>query len=228
MDWITPVTGLMGVAIGVLSNYLINRKKVTIDQGANAREDFRMIIDELKENSKKQEQRISELEKALKEVEAERKKMEKIYEERMSELNNRYLEEVAKAHQLQAMLMIANTNAGFPFPAWKKDHNLVMVEINDAYEIAFMAPSGIKKSEYIGKKDREFWKLPEVYEMYEKHDRLVQSGTLPYYRGEELIVVDGENISEKWMIVKYRYPTTEGMGVAGFAIPSSLVKGFFD
>lgn len=227
MDWIAPITGLTGVAIGALSNYMISRKKVSIDQGASAREDFKLIIEQLRENSKKQDERITELEEDLKKEREERKEMEKIYEVRMSEINDRYLEEVAKAHNLQAMLLIANTNAGFPFPAWKKDNNLIMVELNDAYEVAFMKPAGKIKSDYIGKTDREYWGNPEIYEMYEKHDRLVQSGTLPYYRGEELIIVDEKEISEKWMVVKYRYPTPDGIGVAGFAIPRSLVKDIF-
>jgi hypothetical protein len=228
MDWITPLVGFGGVAIGVLSNYLISRKKVDIDQGASIRDDFKVIVSELRLTIEKQSERIDELEKALKDEEIQRKEMQAIYEKRMLELNQRYMEEVRKSQSLQTMLLIANTNPGFPFPAWKKNHELVMVEINDAYEIAFQKPDGKKKSDYIGKTDREYWKVKEVYEMYEKHDRLVISGALPYYRGEEMIVTGGDDISNKWMVVKYRYPGPGGIGVAGFAIPSSLVKGFFD
>ena len=218
-------SAIIAAAVTLLVTFLKTRydgRVVENNESKQISEEYRNLIDILKKRVDEQDIVINTLREKLALSSAERKLKEEEYEERIRELKNMHLVEVARSNELKARLLITQTNPGFPFPSWRKDQNLVMQEMSRAYEIVFLEPMGKSRKDYIGKTDHEFWPKA-IADEYHKNDMDVIKGALPYYRGEEPIRVGKNNIGEEWVVVKYRYNTGQGIGCAGFAVPTGLV-----
>lgn len=91
-----------------------------------------------------------------------------------------------------------------------------MLALNDEYEKIFLNPLGIKKEDYIGKRDAEIWP-DEFASKFKAVDYTVQR-TGGVWVGMEWVIVNDS--AQRWQVIKY--PAKVGrsvVGVGGFAIP---------
>lgn len=122
--------------------------------------------------------------------------------------------------RMKSKILILETHyVDYPFPAWLKDINGVMIALNDPYEEEFLKPMGKTLTQYIGKTDYDIWPL-QVAEEYSRHDKLVLKGKQAVWTGDENIMIDGVDNSKSYRIIKFkRFAGGVVIGTGGFAIP---------
>jgi hypothetical protein len=133
-----------------------------------------------------------------------------------SDLLNVLNEEVNK---LKAkIIIIENTHLDFPFPTWLKDRNGIVLAVNESYEEEFLKPIGKTMMDYIGKSDYDMWSK-EVADQYTLHDTQLLRGKENVWMGEEMILLNDQDESEHYRIVKFkRWLGNTVIGLGGFAI----------
>lgn len=192
MDYITEIISFIsGGGLLALGNYVVQSK-------SNNTAEFSLLIERYKLIVDAQDAKIKELEK-----------LKDIVQSLKDELT-----------RLQSKILILETHyVDYPFPAWLKDVNGVMVALNDHYEEEFLLPMGKNMTQYIGKTDYDIWPL-DVATEFNNHDKLVLKSKSPVWTGEENIVVDGVNNSKSYRVIKFkRFAGGMVIGSGGFAIP---------
>jgi len=117
------------------------------------------------------------------------------------------------------ILIIENSNFDIPFPTWLKNTDLKMLALNKKYEQMFLFPVNKTILDYLGKTDKEVWGEEIGFE-YSEHDMELLNGLKEVWIGKETIIIKGNNISERWRIIKYvRKIGTTVIGIGGIAIP---------
>lgn len=118
---LTTLGGIIGAVItliGVIIKTRIDGKRVNIEHDnsdrENTREDFKELYSQMQKTIERQEQtitrqgeRIDKLEQEIDEEREANKERERLYEQRINELNQRYMDEVAKTRDLQEQLIRA-------------------------------------------------------------------------------------------------------------------------
>lgn len=192
MNYITEIISFIsGGGLLAIGNYIIQSK-------SNNTTEFSLLIERYKTIVDAQDLKIFELEK-----------LKDVVQSLKDELT-----------RLQSKILILETHyVDYPFPAWLKDTNGVMVALNDHYEEEFLLPMGKSIPHYIGKTDYDIWPK-NVAEEYDNHDKLVLKSKSPVWTGEEIIVVDGINNSKSYRVIKFkRFAGGMIIGTGGFAIP---------
>lgn len=134
-----------------------------------------------------------------------------------------YLESVERDKD-KIISILQATQQGSPFPIWAKDLKGRMVSLNDAYEDAFISPNGLRKEQYIGKTDSQFWALIGQQDhgiRYHKNDHEIMESE-KMTRFEEKIYING--VLKDLTI--YKYPIYDPsdfsksilIGIGGIAI----------
>lgn len=119
--------------------------------------------------------------------------------------------------RMKSKILILETHyVDYPFPAWLKDINGLMVALNEPFEEEFLKPMGKTLTEYIGKTDHDIWPA------HIADDKLVLKGKQAVWAGDENIVIDGGDVSKSYRIIKFkRFAGGVVIGTGGFAIPNS-------
>lgn len=167
------------------------------------RDDFSAVVTVLKEDNATLRDRIVKM------------------EERITSLEDKLDAEKNRANFLDAQIRIwESAHQYLPIPQWLKAADGRMLALNKAYEDAFLIPIGKKGSNYIGLTDREFWG-EEIGAEYETDDNVVRiTGETKIFK--ETIILDGVNVSDDWIIMKYNRKIDGAfVGVGGIAFPIS-------
>lgn len=194
MAYITEIISFIsGGGLLAVGNYFVQNR-------SNNTAEFSLLIERYKLIVDAQDSKIKELEK-----------LKDVVQSLKDELT-----------RLQSKILILETHyVDYPFPAWLKDINGVMIALNDHYEEEFLIPMGKTMTQYIGKTDFDIWPT-DVAEEYASHDKLVLKSKSPVWTGEESIVVDGINNSKSYSVIRFkRFAGGMVIGSGGFAIPIS-------
>jgi hypothetical protein len=77
----------------------------------------------------------------------------------------------------------------------------------------------MRASDYIHRTDYQVWPK-HVADSYAIGDDFARKNKGKYFKGEEVILVDGDDVSDQWRIVKYgRFVNNVCVGIVGMAIP---------
>lgn len=190
------VAALGGGTLAQVFTYLIKRQEVKTD-------DFETIVAQWKEDNKRLREENEE------------------HERRQNELYRRIAELEKKISQLNTKLLIMESSyMHIPLPSWLKDIDGTMLALNDSYEKEFLLPSGLNRTDYIGKTDYAVWS-EELAQFFIENDRKVLVSDKKIWHGQETIVINGIDVSHKWRVLKYvRYAGNVAVGIAGIAIPT--------
>lgn len=197
---IAPVTGIVLVGlIAYLRNSLSGAAKEELADLNNSQSEFQKNL----------LNRLNELESQIKERTIE---------------NFQLREEIMQVRFLISVLESAHHS--LPFPAWLKDKDFRIVQVNAEYERRILKPSlGLTNAEYIGCTDHEMIAkgFPEaVVNSWVANDRQVWDSEKPWI-GVESVPYSDTEVAE-WVIFKYVYKVAEvKIGIAGLAIPKNLV-----
>lgn len=192
MNYITEIVAFVsGGGLLALGQYFTQNRTNNITEFSLLIERYKVIVDT-------QDAKIIDLEK-LKDVVQELR-------EELSRMKSKVL--ILETHYVD-----------YPFPAWLKDINGVMIALNDPYEEEFLKPMGKTLTQYIGKTDYDIWPT-HIAEEYSRHDKLVLKGKQSVWTGDENIMVDGVDNSKSYRIIKFkRFAGGVVIGTGGFAIP---------
>lgn len=114
---------------------------------------------------------------------------------------------------------ISENLAAVPLPAWRKNENGVVVFANDACIKTFFTTKDGVFIDPVGKTDFDSWPEDLAREFW-SHDLIARETGRPW-AGKERIIRDGNDVSDRWKIVKYGLYDDYGnaSGSAGFAVP---------
>lgn len=109
-----------------------------------------------------------------------------------------------------------------PIPLWFKDVNGTMLQLNDAYEKAFLIPQGKHRGDYIGQSDEVIWGQDVADTFRENDAKALDSGD------QATIIFEEERHSRllcNWIFLKYP-KIIDGVvvGIGGIAIPKKDKK----
>lgn len=171
-------------------------------------ENWQQMYDRVVNDNDKLRSRMEILEKQVAENQEK-------YALQIEELKQLHLAEQTKNALLANKLILLETAmTDSPLPQWLKSPEGVMLTMNKAYERAM----NVKREEYIGKTDIEFWG-EKIGKEYQKNDQLAKARNT-YIIIKETIKVGEADVSEDWIIMKYpRYYNDVFIGIAGIAFP---------
>lgn len=190
------VAALVGTSVGSggLASWWMNRR-------SSKRDDFDRIVQVWSEDNNRLRKDIESLSLRIDTLETELSR------------------EKAMNKDLQnKLILLESAHHDLPFPQWLKDTNGYMLSLNKAYEDVFLKPAGKTASDYIGHTDEEIWgtEVAKQFAIGDQHARREKG----YWIGIEPIQISGNDISERWKIVKYaRLVGGVVVGIAGIAIP---------
>ena len=190
------IAAVSGGTLAQVFTYLIKRQEVKTD-------DFETIVAQWKEDNKRLREENDE------------------HERRQNELYRRISELEQKISQLNTKLLIMESSyMHIPLPSWLKDIDGTMLALNDSYEKEFLLPSGLNRTDYIGKTDYAVWS-EEIARKFIDNDRKVLVSDKKTWFGKEEIIINGIDVSKNWKVLKYvRYAGNVAVGIAGIAIPT--------
>ena len=192
MNYVTEIVAFVsGGGLLALGQYFTQNRTNNITEFSLLIERYKVIVDT-------QDAKIQELEK-----------LKDVVQELREELS-----------RMESKILILETHyVDYPFPAWLKDINGVMIALNDPYEEEFLKPMGKSLNQYIGKTEFDIWPA-HLAEEYSRHDKLVLKGKQAVWTGDEHIVVDGVDNTKSYRIIKFkRFAGGMVIGTGGFAIP---------
>ena len=197
MDYIEIISAAVGGGfLTKLFDYLMNLRKAESD-------DFDTIVAQWQQDNERLRQENKE------------------HKDRQDELYKKIAEHEKKLSALNAKLLVMESSyMHIPLPSWLKDIDGTMLAVNDAYEMYFLIPNGLVKSDYIGKTDSDVW--PEnVAQEFIGNDILTLQSEKKIWFGKETILIKDVDVSDNWRVLKYvRYAGNIAIGIAGIAIPS--------
>lgn len=99
------------------------------------------------------------------------------------------------------MLVLSLADDNFPNPKWIKSVDLMMLQLNKAFEDVYLKPQGLKRADYIGNYDYDIWP-DDIAAQFRNGDKLVLRADTPmtFY---EYIQIDSLKEPEKIKVVKY-------------------------
>lgn len=108
---------------------------------------------------------------------------------------------------------IANKEKSSPLPQWLKDSDLIMMNINPAYEQVF----DVRASDYVGNTDHAVWP-DDVSARFREHDRMVLDADRVLHFTE---IVPHPESGEDWPLYVIKYPVhgDDFLGVGGACVP---------
>jgi hypothetical protein len=120
------------------------------------------------------------------------------------------------------VIVLESAHFDIPFPMWLKSLDRKMISVNTEYENCFLKPMGKTAKDYINKTDTEIWGA-DVSAEFSYHDNMALNSKNGYWSGKEKIIINGEDITENWTMVKYvRYAGKTPIGIGGIAIPNMI------
>jgi hypothetical protein len=150
----------------------------------------------------------------LRKMEVECKSILKQHETQLNEMQGTISE-----LRSQIILLESATN-DLPFPMWLKDIESTMLYVNEEYENLFLKPMGLTTLDYMGKKDVDIWG-EEIGKKYIESDKKTLAMKGKSYLTLDPIILNGNNLSEHWKIIKYlRFVGKVVVGIGGIAIPT--------
>jgi len=148
---------------------------------------------------------------------------------RLREVEARCLQfELEMGRKLSALqskiVLLESASQDLPFPHWLKSSGTainpgVMLSLNKAYELEFLAPRGKTAADYIGKTDVEFWG-EELGERYWRLD-------LDVIRRKTPIETNGRHPLDGSPVRVMKYPRMLGnrvIGIGGIVIPEKPLR----
>lgn len=195
------ILGFLGGIAATALTFIIALKKGNSDN-------WQQMYDRVVQDNDKLRVRIETLEKQVSENQEK-------YATQIEELKQLHLAEQTKNALLANKLILLETAiSDSPLPQWLKSPEGVMLTMNKAYERAL----SVKREEYIGKTDTEFWG-EKIGKEYRKNDQLAKARNT-YIIVKETIKVGDADVTEDWIIMKYpRYYNDVFIGIAGIAFP---------
>jgi hypothetical protein len=106
-----------------------------------------------------------------------------------------------------------------PVPMWRKDGELVTIEINQAFEDFILAPLKIRANDYLGRNDFDSWPK-ENAEYFRAHDLKIINNN----KGEWQRMPSAQRPGLFWNVYVCPFPSDCGTGVLGVAIPDEINK----